>query len=106
MRTHTPGPWFVAFAADGVATRHAVIVADGATQTASDWNGNWAPTVARAEWRGDVESTNANARLIAAAPLLLEALRDLVACTARTYDNRHELNAALDAIESANGSQA
>jgi hypothetical protein len=47
-----------------------------------------------------------NARLIAAAPDLLDALRDLVAVTEQTYDNRHELAAALDAIERATGGAA
>lgn len=52
------------------------------------------------------EATESNGALIAAAPDLLDALRDLVAVTEQTYDNRHELAAALDAIERATGGAA
>ena len=46
-----------------------------------------------------------NARLIASAPELLNALRDLVALTKPTYENRHKLAAAIDAIERATGEE-
>ena len=44
-----------------------------------------------------------DARLIAAAPDLLIALQDLLNATEATYDNRHEREAALDAIAKATG---
>lgn len=75
MNTHTPGPWFVSFPADGLATRHPVISCNGETTSHVEWDGTPAVNVARAEWRGNVADTNANARLIAAAPELLAALR-------------------------------
>ena len=44
-----------------------------------------------------------DARLIAAAPDLLAALQDLLYATEETYDNRHERQAAIDAIAKAQG---
>lgn len=48
----------------------------------------------------------ADARLIVAAPDLLSALQNLVAATQPTYDNRHELAGARDAIARATGGAA
>ena len=45
------------------------------------------------------------AKLIAAAPELLEALRELLYVTEPTFDNRHEREAALNAIVKATGEQ-
>ena len=45
----------------------------------------------------------ANANLIAAAPELLAALRELLYVTEPTFDNRHEREAAIDAINKATG---
>ena len=82
---HTPAPWRIG---------------DAGMTVFGPPNGNPSPeTVAATRNR-------ANARLIAAAPDLLDALRDLVAVTEQTYDNRHELAAALDAIERATGGAA
>lgn len=62
---HTPGPWN-RIIADGYTVRHPQIYSDTGP-------------VANATWLGDgrLDELNANARLIAAAPELLEALRGL-----------------------------
>lgn len=46
-----------------------------------------------------------NAILIGAAPDLLEALRGLLYITEPTFDNRHEREAALNALAKATGEQ-
>jgi hypothetical protein len=64
---HTPGPWFVEINESEDA----------------DWSRKW-PTIQSAEYEivgteglyGEIETDKANARLIAAAPDLLEALED------------------------------
>jgi hypothetical protein len=53
-----------------------------------------------------LECSEVDARLIAAAPDLLVALQDLLSATEETYDNRHERQAALDAIIKATGGAA
>ena len=45
------------------------------------------------------------AELIAAAPELIAALRELLYVTEPTFDNRHEREAALNAIAKATGEQ-
>lgn len=62
--THTPGPWDCMFA-DGINVRHPIIRGDKGT-------------ICQSAWMGNADETNANARLIAAAPDLLEALTRLV----------------------------
>lgn len=66
MKLHTPGPW-ARIIADGYIVRHPQIYSDTGP-------------VANATWLGDsrLEELNANARLIAAAPELLEALEALL----------------------------
>lgn len=51
------------------------------------------------------EFNNPNTKLHAAAPELLEALRELLYVTEPTFDNRHEREAALNAIAKATGEQ-
>lgn len=76
---HTPGPWeleFRDYAPDSVVVRmthangkrHRYLIA------------GWAETNGSEGWLADAEAMSANARLIAAAPELLEALTDLVLC--------------------------
>lgn len=91
--THTPGPW--AIEVDPHDPSCLNVTSETLPYVAAVFGDSSTPTLQQCF----------NARLIAAAPLLLVALRDLVACTAHTYDNRHEVNAALDAIESATGGQ-
>jgi hypothetical protein len=47
--------------------------------------------------------SDAEARLKAAAPALLAALQDLLSETIPTFDNRHEIASAVDAIDEAIG---
>lgn len=49
------------------------------------------------------EKDLANAILIGAAPELLKALQELLYITEPTFDNRHEIEAAIDAIAKATG---
>lgn len=59
---HTPGPWAAPYPSNGYSMRHPPIVSD---------HGH----VATTSWQGDLDHTDANARLIAAAPEMLRALR-------------------------------
>jgi hypothetical protein len=93
MNRKTLGLWAVTFPADGFTTRHPVISADYGH-------------VARAEWQGDVQSTNAHAQLIAAVPDMLETLRDIVGMLTDANDMRADaLHAARTAIVRATGGQ-
>jgi hypothetical protein len=49
--------------------------------------------------------SDAETRLNAAAPDLLAALQDLLSETIPTFDNRHEIAAAIDAINKAIGDE-
>lgn len=89
MSAHTPGPWYWADNVPDAPPQYRMIAdADGFTVCDPS------------------PMSEHDARLIAAAPELLAALRDLVAVTQQNYDNRHELAAALDAIERATGGAA
>jgi hypothetical protein len=92
MNKHTPGPWF---ARPAIRSGEFNITAQ---------SGGYAPL---AKVKGDKRSTSAqalhNARLMAGAPDLLQALKDLLQATPETYDNRHERTAAQDAIAKATG---
>ena len=83
MKTqHTPAPW--SLGSNGATTK--VVDADGKAICMI--------TYRKDHWNGD---------LLAAAPDLLIALQDLLNATEATYDNRHEREAALDAIAKATG---
>ncbi len=62
---HTPGPWYAHMNGEG----------SFCIKAGTDYD--ISPTLAsRSKWKSDAERSNANARLIAAAPELLEALED------------------------------
>lgn len=65
MSGHKPGPWAY-IKPDGITVRYPQVYSDTGP-------------VCNATWTGDVRETHANARLIAAAPELLEALQGLAA---------------------------
>ena len=67
MIKHTPGPWTVEWPMDG-----------GALIMAEDGHGHLGRVDVRYSKRNNLEEAEANARLIAAAPDLLEACRDTV----------------------------
>lgn len=71
MSKHTPGPWKPACGARGTTCRHPAILWDGGQ-------------VGNATWQGSEAATDANARLIAAAPELLEFAEEV----RRTGDTR------------------
>jgi sugar (pentulose or hexulose) kinase len=88
MSQHTPAPWMI----------------DGDISTAIDIS-NGSARIAMIDEQSEIEESEliANAHLIAAAPDLLQALKDLLQATPETYDNRHERIAAQDAIDKAEG---
>ena len=107
--THTPGPWFAR--EDGC-----IAVGDKPISQTQKWNllKVISPWVENA-WDGDPEAL-ANARLIAAAPAMLEALRPLAECeipesdtplpdsdSARYFMTMGEIRAARAAIALATG---
>ena len=63
MSKHTKGPWGVGTESNGVSPRHVQILNDDGY-------------IATVNYTNSINETNANARLIAAAPELLEALID------------------------------
>ncbi len=87
---HTPGPWTI----DWNVSRLDVFSSDAATHVA---------TLRRSALSADVDATaRANARLIAVAPELLSALRDLVdVMTGRMEGETVALHNALAAIAKA-----
>ncbi len=65
---HTPGPWFAHMNGEGAFC----------IKTGRDYDTS--PTLAsRNKWKSNADASNANARLIAAAPDLLEALEESLA---------------------------
>lgn len=93
---HTKGPWHI-----GEGNGDGSIFADSGRV-----RGTTLYPIAQVSRGWNATEDDANARLIASAPDLLDALRDLVSVTTPTYDNRHELAAAIDAIERATGEAA
>ena len=93
MSKHTPGPWRIV--QDRVPASLEVYA--GKTAIAECWR------------RADVETEIANARLIAAAPCMAEALQALIACDfgARGWDDNaeHAAMKARSAIAKATGSE-
>ena len=90
MSNHTPGPWGV-----DSHTAHVNQISTGLPLAALQW-----PSYDRSE-----EKTKANARLIASAPCLLEAVKLLMAIIgpkdSETWANDDEIDAAWEAGESA-----
>ncbi len=85
---YTPGPWMQ-------------LSSNNITNAAGpDWANN-AHLVA--EWNEDNPCARANARLIAAAPEMLEALRNLVNCPDYRNIKTHEMNIAQAVITKAEG---
>ena len=78
---HTPGPWFVP---DQALARETCIQADyGIACPGSGGAMSYTTTVCTLGWNSITPEWEANARLIAAAPDLLEALKEVVS----EYDN-------------------
>lgn len=67
---HTPGPWMVDPISDAVVSR---LSTDPDGRRPTHW-------IAECDLQDDAQENHANARLIAAAPELLELVRYLVAC--------------------------
>lgn len=88
MSKHTKGPWGIRITETGP---WSVFNADG----------NWIAVTTRKQWK---DEDKANARLIAAAPDLLEALEYMVnVCPAIDPDGEEAHNRAADAIAKAKG---
>ena len=98
---HTPGPWRILDPSSPVPHEHVRVVV-GKGRTARD-------TVASAAAYRRAEECEANARLIAAAPDLLEALRVITSHAQETYPHfesergQRDIAAALEAIRKATG---
>lgn len=88
MSKHTPGLWSV-----HKANGKTMVVSKGQGAEPSMLYLAWSISVAPSQ--GDTE---ANMRLMAAAPELLDALKDLIAC-----DSDERINAAIAAIAKAEG---
>lgn len=97
MNKHTPGPWHVVPYGDG---NQKVVCSDEA--------GNWriAFMATSSGSREELAEIKANARLIAAAPELLEALKDLVTSVEalRVVGLDKEIELARAALSKAEGS--
>lgn len=80
---HTPGPWH--------AKRHEVIHSDSGFTVAEIFDGiRWIPALDDWQQTIDVDVSHANARLIAAAPELLEALEGALLCLVENCSGHEE----------------
>lgn len=95
MNKHTPGPWFA------VADKGQTIIRTSRSSAA------FSPlAIVKGDKRDTLKDQEANARLIAAAPVLLEALENMVSKAQKQNWNDNyptELNAAYAAIAKARG---
>lgn len=101
MGAHTPGPWFVAVYSSGEFKGHAVDV------YADEGDDGETEVCIIPQWIGAVDEQDANARLIAAAPDLLDALKGLFLDDAAKHPDAfpEAFAAARDAIARAEGSE-
>ena len=86
--THTPAPWGIEIAADGM----------------NKWVGcprYSVATIAELPNKVNIGEADANARLIAAAPELLEALTNLCGLAEKRPGSLHEYKAAVDSARAA-----
>ena len=87
---HTPGPWKPACKSNGATCRHPAILCDEGQ-------------VGNATWQGSESATDANARLIAAAPDMLKALQKIAKGWWVTMDEHEMRDIAVAAIAKATG---
>jgi hypothetical protein len=93
MTEHTPGPWIIC--GDN---KDLIGADDGKMMIVQLLTYHVVP-----EWERSKKENLANARLIAAAPELLDALRSLVNCPDYANTRTHEMTAARLAISKAEG---
>ncbi len=99
---HTPGPWHIEPLQDDEGESIAICKAGLGVIAVIEGGNNPAADGARTQgFSYDVDQ--ANARLIAAAPEILEALKLLEGMIEETGDNKHDLAAARAAIAKAEG---
>ena len=90
MTKHTPGPWMPVQKANGAFCRHPAIISDKGQ-------------VANATWADSETTTDANARLIAAAPELLSQLEFAVALLKPMFGHTAQVERMENAIAKATG---
>ncbi|CAB4154873.1 hypothetical protein UFOVP653_37 [uncultured Caudovirales phage] len=93
MTKHTPGPWFLAEKVEGKHTT------TNMRRIRSEREGMEHGAVCEVYGIADGSEAHANARLVASAPELLEALKNLVLCSERWEDTHTAL--VMDAARAA-----